>query len=86
MTEPDDVTCGETDERALDPVAVLNSLGALWSDDFDAYASGKISADKITCVLCVCCPCRCPAFGTPGYFALLDFRHGRGAASPTEDH
>lgn len=82
MTESGDIACGETGEQSLDPVAALSALGALWSDDFGAYASGKISADQITCVLCMCSPCRCPAFGTPEYFALMDSRHGRTRNSP----
>src|SRR5438034_11349757 len=48
-----------------DPVAALNTLGAVWSDDFGAYASGQLDASQITCALCMCAPCRCPAFGTP---------------------
>ncbi len=47
------------------------------SDDFDAYASGRLDASEVTCALCMCAPCRCPKFGTPGYLALVDFRHGR---------
>jgi hypothetical protein len=60
-----------------DPVSAVNRLGAIWSDDFGAYAEGRISAAEITCALCMCAPCRCPAFGTPAYLALVDFRHGR---------
>jgi hypothetical protein len=60
-----------------DPRAILDQLGAIWSDDFDAYAGGEIDTSKVHCALCMCAPCRCPAFGTPEYFALLDFRHGR---------
>lgn len=56
-----------------DPKAALDSLGAIWSDDFDAYASGELDASKV----CECAPCRCPAFGTDAYFELLDQRHGR---------
>ena len=44
----------------LDPHKVLDQLGAIWSDDFDAYASGELSASKIHCALCQCAPCRCP--------------------------
>jgi hypothetical protein len=62
------------------PVAALAALGAVWSDDFDAYAGGELDASKLHCALCQCAPCRCPAFGTPEYFALIDFRHGRGGA------
>lgn len=70
-------------DQPQDPREILDSLGTLWSDDFSAYASGEISADQVTCVLCMCAPCRCPAFGTPEYFALIDFRHGR--VPPAED-
>lgn len=52
-------------------------LSALVSDDFGAYAVGEIDASEVHCVLCQCAPCRCPAFGTDAYFALLDQRHGR---------
>jgi hypothetical protein len=62
----------------LDPAAALDALGAIWSDDFDAYAGGELDASKLHCALCQCAPCRCPAFGTPEYFALIDARHGRG--------
>jgi hypothetical protein len=65
-----------------DPVAILEQLGTLWSDDFDAYASGELDASKLHCVLCQCAPCRCPAFGTPAYLALIDQRHGRAGGSP----
>lgn len=58
-------------------LAALDQLGALWSDDFDAYASGQLDASRVHCALCMCAPCRCPAFGTPAYFALIDARHGR---------
>jgi hypothetical protein len=68
----------EPTAAALDPSAVLDRLGAIWSDDFDAYASGELDASKLHCALCQCAPCRCPEFGTPAYFALVDFRHGRG--------
>jgi len=60
-----------------DPVEALAALGALWSDDFDAYAGGERDAAKLNCVLCLCAPCRCPEFGSEAYFRLLDVRHGR---------
>jgi hypothetical protein len=62
---------------ALDPEAALDRLDAIWSDDFDAYASGQLDASQVHCALCTCAPCRCPAFGSAAYFALVDFRHGR---------
>jgi hypothetical protein len=67
----------------VDPRAALGQLGAIWSDDFDAYASGQLDASRVHCALCMCAPCRCPAFGTPEYFALIDFRHGRTRRAPT---
>ena len=60
-----------------DPVTVLEALGAVWSPDFDAYASGQIDASAVRCVLCGHAPCDCPPFGTPGYLALVDRLHGR---------
>lgn len=62
----------------FDAVAAVAELGALWSPDFDAYASGELPASAVRCVLCLVAPCECPPFGTPEYFALLDRRHGRG--------
>ena len=59
------------------PVEQVDALGAQWSPDFDAYATGRISADQIRCVLCRHAPCACPAFGTPEYLALVDRLHGR---------
>ena len=61
----------------IDPEKILSELGALWSPDFDAYASGKLDASQVRCVLCLHCPCDCPPFGTDEYFALIDRRHGR---------
>jgi hypothetical protein len=59
------------------PVAALNSLGAAWSPDFDAYASGQLDASRVRCVLCGHAPCDCPEFGSPEYFDLIDRLHGR---------
>lgn len=67
----------EPEAAAADPVEALAALGAIWSDDFGAYASGQLDASQVTCALCMCAPCRCPEFGTPAYFALVNFRHGR---------
>jgi hypothetical protein len=50
------------------------------SPDFGAYASGRIGAAAIRCVLCGVAPCDCPPFGTPEYLALVDRLHGRGAS------
>ena len=62
---------------AADPRAALEQLGALWSPDFDAYASGELDAAAVRCVLCLTAPCSCPPFGSPEYLALVDQRHGR---------
>jgi hypothetical protein len=42
-----------------DPVKILKKLGAQWSPDFDAYASGQLPAHKVRCVLCGKAPCEC---------------------------
>jgi hypothetical protein len=68
MTRPD---------ATRDPVAALNALGAVWSLDFGAYASARIDASAVRCVLCGHAPCDCPPFGTSEYFALVDRLHGR---------
>lgn len=60
-----------------DPVSLLGQLGAAWSPDLAAYASGQLDAGRVRCALCTHAPCACPEFGTPEYFALLDRRHGR---------
>jgi hypothetical protein len=52
-------------------------MTAIYSPNFDDYASGKISVSEIICALCGNCPCCCPPFGTEAYFALCDFRHGK---------
>jgi hypothetical protein len=72
-----EITAQNAADADTDPVAAVNELGAIWSDDIGAYATGKIDAAQITCALCMCAPCRCPEFGTPAYFALVDARHGR---------
>jgi hypothetical protein len=75
----EDFTCTfiVTPAASADPVDALNRLGAIWSPDFDAYASGQLDASRVRCALCQHAPCDCPEFGTPGYFALIDARHGR---------
>lgn len=62
---------------ARNPVAALNTLGAVWSPDFDGYASGQLDISQVRCVLCGLAPCNCPPFGTPDYMALVDRLHGR---------
>jgi hypothetical protein len=63
--------------KSTDPVKLVNRLGAKWSPDFDAYASGRLDASEVRCVLCGHAPCDCPAFGSDEYFALIDRVHGR---------
>ncbi len=58
-------------------VQAVNELGAVWSPDFDAYASGTLDASQVRCALCQHAPCDCPEFGTPAYIALVNKRHGR---------
>ena len=60
-----------------DPIGALSSLAALWSPDFDAYASCQLDASRVHCVLCGHAPCDCPEFGSPDYFDLIDRLHGR---------
>jgi hypothetical protein len=60
-----------------DPVEQVTALGALWSPDLDDYATGRIPASAVRCVLCGTAPCTCPPFGTAEYFALVARRHGR---------
>jgi hypothetical protein len=62
---------------AKDPIDQVNTLGALWSPDFDDYATGSLDAARLRCALCLHAPCQCPPFGTPEYLALIDQRHGR---------
>jgi hypothetical protein len=41
------------------PMTVLLALGARVSPDLDAYASGRLDASQVRCVLCGVAPCRC---------------------------
>jgi hypothetical protein len=66
----------------LDPLAILQQLSAVWSPDLDAYASGKLDASRVRCVLCTHAPCDCPPFGSAAYFALINRVHGRPSRSP----
>lgn len=60
-------------------------MSVLWSRNFDDYASGKIPASEIICVLCQNKNgCVCPPFGHPAYFVLVDYRHGRITADNPE--
>ena len=64
-----------------DPMTILAELGAVWSPDFAAYASGQIGIMQIRCLMCEAAPCDCEArgltFGSDAYFARLDEIHGR---------
>jgi hypothetical protein len=64
-----------------DPAEILAELGAQWSPDFDAYASGTLPAHLVRCLMCESAPCECQArglvFGSAAYFARLDAMHGR---------
>ena len=64
------------------PQGILKRLGAVVSPDLDAYASGRISAAEIRCLICRQAPCDCAGrgltFGSDAYFARLDEIHGRG--------
>lgn len=44
---------------ASDPKAILDQLGARWSPDLDAYASGALDLSQVRCVLCGHAPCTC---------------------------
>lgn len=64
------------------PAAAGRGPSVLWSPDFDDYATGRIGAEQIRCVLCEQAPCACPPMGSPEsrspeYLALIDRRHGR---------
>jgi len=63
--------------QQTDPVKALKRLGGKFSDDLGAYASGRIDASQVRCVLCEHVPCDCPPFGSGEYFALVDRVHGR---------
>ncbi len=65
-------------QAGADAVATaLGQMGAVWSPDFGAYASGQLDASAVRCVLCGHAPCDCPPFGTAAYLALVDRLHGR---------
>ena len=64
-------------QKAKAHEVALANLGAIWSPDFGAYASGQLDIWRVRCALCQHCPCDCPEFGTPEYFDLIDRRHGR---------
>lgn len=43
----------------MDAKKALDKLGAQYSPDLDAYASGQLPAHKVRCVLCGKAPCKC---------------------------
>ncbi len=65
----------------MSPTDALTQLGAVWSPSFDDYATGRIRADQIECLMCGQAPCGtpnpCPTFGSAEYMARLDEIHGR---------
>jgi hypothetical protein len=64
----------------------VNQLGALWTPDFEAYASGELSISSVRCVLCGVVGCLCPDFASADYYELLDRRHGASFAPVAPDH
>jgi hypothetical protein len=64
-------------KKDTDALSVVTTLGAKWSPDFAAYASGELDASNVRCVLCGHAPCDCPPFGTEAYLAIVDRVHGR---------
>ena len=71
---------------ARDPRGALEALGAAWSPDFDAYASGRLPVERVRCLMCESAPCECQArglvFGSAAYFARMDAMHGRTPSAP----
>jgi len=43
----------------MDAREILDSLGATWSPDLDAYASGELDVSQVRCALCRHAPCTC---------------------------
>ena len=62
--------------RNKNAVKIVNRLGAKWSPDFDAYASGQLDISQVRCVLCGQAPCQCPPFMSDEYVALIKRVHG----------
>lgn len=49
------------------------------SDDFDAYAEGRIGVEGIRCLMCEVAPCRCEEdfpFGSAAYVDRVRKLHG----------
>jgi hypothetical protein len=68
------------------PRAILDQLDAKFSPDLDAYASGKLPASAIRCLMCETAPCDCQArglvFGSAAFFGRMDAMHGRTRPAP----
>ena len=62
---------------ARDAVAALDSLGAVWSPDFDAYASGQLDASASAASCAGTRRATARRSGPPEYLALVDRLHGR---------
>lgn len=62
--------------RNKNAVKVVNRLGANWSPDLDAYASGRLDITQVRCALCQFAPCQCPPFMSAEYVALIKCVHG----------
>ncbi len=65
----------------MNPSEALDELGAVWSPSVDDYATGRIDAAQVECLMCQQVPCGtpnpCPTFGSPEYMARIDEIHGR---------
>lgn len=62
--------------RNKNAVKIVNRLGAHWSPDLDAYASGQLDIAQVRCALCRIAPCQCPPFMSAEYVALIKRVHG----------
>jgi hypothetical protein len=59
-------------EVLADPRAALVALGARFSPDLDAYASGRLPLSRVRCVLCGAAPCQCRQCAAPYLRYLAD--------------
>lgn len=55
-----------------DPVELFTKLGGKFAPNIDDYATGKISADQIICVLCSKAPCVCGPSPQCGWHSAPD--------------
>lgn len=64
-----------------DAARAMQRLGARYSPDFDACASGELEIRQVRCLMCEHAPCDCQqiglTFGSAAYFDRLDAMHGR---------